>query len=205
MSDQGVDSVDKRGAKMRGTFGPGRHQVEFHWQLPYAGERDVDFTAGMPPHLAAARVIVGASDPMKLHVDGFPEPMATTDPQAGHVLETQREARREDPPIKGIHIQLSDIPVAGPARVVATCLAALGVALGLVYAAGSRNRRRGTTASRTKEQVKLERQQLLEELEELERAHRAGEVGPKTYERARREIVDAIARTLPAPTPTASS
>jgi len=41
-----------------------------------------------------------------------------------------------------------------------------------------------------------ERQRLLEDLEDLERAHLSGEVGPKTYERARRELVDAIARTL---------
>ena len=196
MSDQGVDAVEKRGARLHGTFGPGRSAVEFRWQLPYAGEREVDFTAGMPPHLAAAKVLVSAADPMKVHVDGFPEPMATTDPQAGRVFETQREARREDAPIKGLHVELRDIPVAGPGRIVATCLAALGVMLGLAYAATSKRRDGAARGPRTKEQAKLDRKALLLELEELERAHRAGEVGPKTYERARREIIDAIARTL---------
>ena len=30
----------------------------------------------------------------------------------------------------------------------------------------------------------------------LGRAHAAGDIGPKTYERARRELIDAIARSL---------
>ena len=46
---------------------------------------------------------------------------------------------------------------------------------------------------------KLERLELLNELEELEKAHLAGDVGPKTYERARRELIDALARTLRLP------
>ena len=45
---------------------------------------------------------------------------------------------------------------------------------------------------------KEHRARLLADLEELERARAAGDIGPKTYERARRELVDAIARTLAA-------
>jgi hypothetical protein len=37
---------------------------------------------------------------------------------------------------------------------------------------------------------------LLEELAELEQARLDGEVGAKTYERTRGEIMDALARTL---------
>ena len=44
--------------------------------------------------------------------------------------------------------------------------------------------------------LKSERQRLLGELEELERARQRSEIGPKTYERARRELLDAIARTF---------
>ena len=39
---------------------------------------------------------------------------------------------------------------------------------------------------------------LLDELSELEQAHGRGDIGPKTYERARRELVDQIALTLAA-------
>jgi hypothetical protein len=37
---------------------------------------------------------------------------------------------------------------------------------------------------------------LLDELGDLEKARIAGQVGPKTYERTRRELVDALAYTL---------
>ena len=38
MTDVGVDSLPKKGAKLHGTFAPGQHSIEFRWQLPYAGE-----------------------------------------------------------------------------------------------------------------------------------------------------------------------
>jgi hypothetical protein len=37
---------------------------------------------------------------------------------------------------------------------------------------------------------------VLDELAELERAHRAGDVGPKTYARTRRELLERLARAL---------
>ena len=189
MNDQGIDPVEKRGARLRGTFGPGRHQIEFRWQVPYDGASDVDLEMGVPPHMATTRVMVTASQRMKVHVDGFPEAMATVDGQGNHVLDTQKEMRREDPPLKALRISLRDIPGVGPARIVATALAGIGVVLGLAYAmAGRRPTRRGNP--------KAERQRLLRELAGLSRAHTTGDVGPKTYERARREIIDEIARTL---------
>ena len=39
---------------------------------------------------------------------------------------------------------------------------------------------------------------FLDELADLEQAHARGDIGPKTYERARRELVDQIALTLAA-------
>ena len=191
MSDEGVDPVEKKGARLHGTFGPGRHDVEFRWQLPYAGEANVDFDIGMPPHTAAARVMVGASQQMKLSVDGFPDAKPNVDAQGNHILETQREVKREEGELSSVRISLKDIPVAGPARIIATAIAAFGVSVGLFYGASSRKRTGRSSAS-----SKSERAQLLRELEELENGHAAGDIGPKTYERARREIIDAIAATL---------
>jgi hypothetical protein len=191
MSDEGVDPVEKQGGRLHGTFGPGRHDVEFRWQLPYSGDPNVDFEIGMPPHMAAARVMVTASQQMKLGVEGFPEAQPNVDAQGNHILETQRELKREDGELKSVHISLRDIPVAGPARIIATCIAAFGVSLGLFYGASS-----GKRTGRSSASSKTERAQLLRELEDLEKGHAAGDIGPKTYERARREIIDAIAATL---------
>jgi hypothetical protein len=190
MSAQGVDPVEKQGAKLHGTFPPGRAQIQFRWQLPYTGTSEVAFDAGMPPHLAAVRVMAVAADPMRFAIEGFDDPHPDVDGEGNHVLVTEKQMRPNDAPIHDLQISLRDIPTPGPARIIATSIAAVGVLFGLVIT----TRRRAVVRDRSG--AKRERARLLEELEDLERAHLANEVGPKTYERARRELVDAIARTL---------
>jgi hypothetical protein len=190
MGGEGVDPVEKRGARIRGTFAPGQHTVDFRWQLPYAGESDVKFDETLPPNVAVARAMAAASQEMRLVVSGFPDAQPRVDSQGERILITERQMRREDPPLTKLHVELRDIPTQGPGRYIATLLAALGVLGGVGYAFSSR--RAGASASGAKEQ----RARLLAELEDLERAHASGDIGPKTYERARRELIDAIARSL---------
>ncbi|MEO8801211.1 MAG: hypothetical protein ABI551_25185, partial [Polyangiaceae bacterium] len=190
MNAQGIDPVEKQGAKLHGTFPPGSAQVEFRWQLPYAGESEVHFDVGMPPHLAAIRVMAVAADPMKLSIEGFPDPHPDQDNEGNRVLVIDRQMRPNDAPVKSLSVSLRDIPTAGPARFIATGLAAIGVVFGLVMTSRRRPKKEDKTGG------KRERQRLLGDLEDLERARLAGDVGPKTYARARREIIDSIARTL---------
>jgi hypothetical protein len=186
MTDVGVDAVPGKGIKIRGTFAPGQHVIEFRWQLPYKGDADVRFDVGMPPHMAAARVMSPASKNMTLEVPGFPAPQATSDGQGQRVLVTELQLKREDKPVKVVSVTIGGLPTTGPGRWIATLLAFGGLAYGVVL--GSQKPSRGDR--------KKERERLLEDLESLERAHASGDVGPKTYERARRELVDEIARTL---------
>ena len=197
MSAQGVDPVEKQGAKLHGTFPPGRGQIEFRWQLPYAGSSEVSFEAGMPPHLAAVRVMAVAADPMKFSVEGFPDPHPDVDGEGNHVLVVDKQLRANDPPIRALAISLRDIPTPGPARIIATAIASVAVLFGLYMVSRRRTRVRDRSGA------KRERQRLLADLEELERARITGDVGPKTYERARRELIDAISRTLEPETITA--
>jgi hypothetical protein len=189
MSDVGVDEDKGKGAKVHGTFSPGRNDIEMSWQVPYHGSDTVDLTVGLPPHLAVLRVMAVAAPQMHLSVDGFPASQPSTDQQGQHVLVTQREAGREQPALADVRVHLSDIPTQGPGPRVVTVASLCVVLLGLVLGFKSREKRRGGDA-------KAERARLLAELDDLEQAHASKVVGPKTYERARREIVDAIARTL---------
>lgn len=186
MSDVGVDAVPKKGVRIHGTFGPGQHVVEFRWQLPYSGESEVRFDVGMAPHMAAARVVAPASKDMTLEVPGFPPPQSTNDGMGQRALITERELRREDPSLSSVSVVIRGLPTEGPGKIIATLLATGGLVIGLALGAqrpSSRNRKR-------------ERARLLAELEDLERARLDGDVGPKTYERARREILDALTRTF---------
>ncbi len=186
MTDVAVEAVPSKGVRLRGTFGPGQHMVEFRWQLPYTGEAKISFDVGMPPHTAAARVIAPASKDMSLDVPGFPKPQSTSDGQGQRALMTEKQLRREEDALKSVNVVISGLPTEGPGKVVATLLSAGGLIVGLVLGTKKPGRR-----DRSKERARL-----LGSLEDLERAVASGDVGPKTYERARRELLDAVARTF---------
>jgi hypothetical protein len=189
MSDQGVDEFEGA-AKLRGTFPPGRHTLEFQWQLPWSGDKDVDFGVGLPPHVAGARVLIPVSATITLTADGFPPPIVRRGTQGQRFLVTERRVRPDEPKLTSLSIGIHGLPTEGPDRAVATFLSACAVAAGLAYAF---SRRPMPLASGDADAA---RDVLLDELAALERARVAGEIGPKTYDRVRRELVDALARTL---------
>jgi len=189
MSDVGVDAVEKKGARIHGTFGPGKHEIDFRWQVPYSGERDVALFSGMPPHLAQGRVMAPAATQMKLVVEGFPTSIARTDNQGQRVLVTERELRRDEAPLTRLKVELRDLPTIGPGRWVVTILS-LGLMLAAVVAAVV------IDPNRLPRDLKTARKVLLEDLEDLERAHRRGDVGPKTYAREKRVLLERLAGVL---------
>jgi hypothetical protein len=195
MTDVGADPVATKGVKLRGTFGPGQHVIEFKWQVPYAGEAEVTFEVGMAPNLAAARVIAPAAKGMDMEVEGFDRTKPSSDGLGQRALIAEKQFRREEPPAKSIKVTIKGLPTEGPGKVVATFLALSGLVAGIVLGARKAAPR----------DTKRERQQLLGALEALELGRQDGSVGPKTYEKARRELIDDVARTFaaePAKSPT---
>jgi hypothetical protein len=190
MSDQGVTEADGN-AHLHGTFPPGQGVVDYRFQLPWSGEKDVDFTVGLPPHVVIARVILPAGTDVKLAAQGFPPAAVKRGEDGRSFLVAERHMRPEDPKLTSLSIGIHDLPTAGPGRLFATFIAGAGVLLGLGLAFGSRGN--PLTAAGGPE---TRRASLLAELQELTRARAQGEVSPKTYERARRELLDAIAETF---------
>ena len=188
MTDVGADAVPGKGVKLRGTFGPGQHVIEFKWQVPYAGEAEVAFEVGMAPNVAAARVIVPASKGMDMDVEGFAKTKPSNDGLGQRALIAERQFSREEPPTKTIKVTIRGLPTEGPGKLVATFLALGGLVTGIVL---------GARKSAPRD-TKRERQQLLGALEGLEAGRLDGSIGPKTYEKARREIIDDVARTFAA-------
>jgi hypothetical protein len=191
MSDQGVDE-NNGAAKLRGTFAPGRHPVEFRWQLPWSGDKDVDFEVGLPPHVAIARVMMPATSSIKLSAADFPAADVRRDEQGQSFLVTEKRLRPDDARMSSLSIGLHDLPTPGPGRDIAVGLATLGIGVGLFFASSGRKRaRKGAEQNK-----KISRDAILEELVGLERAHASGEVGPRTYERARHDLLVSLARAL---------
>jgi hypothetical protein len=193
MSDQRVEEVE-RSAALKGTFPPGRHSVDFRWQLPLSGMTDFDFEVGLPPHVAGARVMMPAASEIKLTASGLPPAEIRQDARGQKFLVTERRLRPEDPKLTTLTIGIHGLPTPGPGRLIATLFAAFGVAVGLAFSFSRRLPFSATTDPKTVRFL------LLEELGELEQARLDGEVGAKTYARTRGEIMDALARTPPGPT-----
>jgi hypothetical protein len=188
MSDQGADEV-QGAARLRGTFPPGHHVVDFRWQLPWSGSTDLDFSVALPPHVAVARVMMPAASEIKLVARGFPPAEIRHDSQGQRFLVTERHLRPEDAKLTALAIGIHGLPTPGPERLLATLLAACTVATGIAFAFFRRSPRSTTEFATV-------RATLLDDLWELERGHIAGTIGPKTYERARSDLVDALASTL---------
>lgn len=190
MSDQGADEMGGR-ARLRGTFPPGRHTVDFRWQLPWSGDKDVDFSVGMPPHVAIARVMLAATSDIKLAVDGFPPAELRRNDEGQSFLVTERRLRPDEPKLATLSLGIHDLPTPGPGRVFAALIALAAILTGLFIAF-----RHPGAGEPPASSSKRDRKAILQELAELERARATGDVGPKTYERAYRTLIDALARTL---------
>lgn len=194
MSEVGVDRVEgKDQLRLHGTFAPGQQQIVFRWQLPYSGERELAINVEAPPNMAQARVLAAAAQKMRIDSEGMPA-SKTDDMQGQRLLTIDWDQLNAKSPIKEFRVRLHDIPESGlPAWLMRSGvgLAAM-ISLSAIVIVRSGKRRNDARAR------KDSRALLLDELSELEQAHGRGDIGPKTYERARRELVDQIALTLAA-------
>lgn len=192
MSDVGVDKLEgKDQLKLRGTFAPGQQQMVYRWQLPFSGERDLSFDVDAPPHMAQARVMAAAAQKMKLEVDGM-DAAQLDEMQGQRVLGIDWDQLSSKAPMTSLRVHLRGIPEAGlPSWLTRTGMAAAAlIALSAIVVV------RSSAQQNERKNKKDRRGTLLEELEELERAHAEGEIGPKTYERARRDLIDQLALTF---------
>ncbi len=191
MSDIGVDAVAGQGARLHGTFPPGENMVMFSWQLPYSGDPNVNLEIGMPPDVRMAIVRAAAAPSMKLEVAGFREATAQVNEESQRELVTGKQLNDTEPPMRKIDVALSGLPTPGPSRIVATALAMFAIASGIYVATQQRRSRKPNKSS-----SKRDRDRVLDEIDGLEVARERGDVGPKTYERARRELVDELSALL---------
>jgi hypothetical protein len=189
VGDAGFEKTEN-GVRLVGTYPPGSRDLQFSFQLKNHNQSEVGWTMSVPPHLAEQRVLVEDVPGMELRVPGFEPAEATTGPDGKKVLFAQRVMRPGEGELNELRIELSGLPVIGPGRWIATALAVaigiFGLVLGLL---------RGRGKPREDDDQRLIAQQvLLQEMQLLERARAHDQVGPRTYEQTRREIMMALAR-----------
>lgn len=187
-----VDATDA-GYVLRGTFRPGRTAVGFRWQVPLENDPDQTIRIGLPPRVAQARVIAEASKSMNLAVEGAPEARRTRNRDGRAVLVTERAATPGEKGLAVLSVTLKGLPTKGPGRWIAL---GLGVAMVAAAFVSARRGARSRLADDAREDLVQAREALLQELVALERSKLRGEVGPKTYERVRAAMLDALANVV---------
>ncbi|MGE0327038.1 MAG: hypothetical protein AB7S68_32245 [Polyangiaceae bacterium] len=95
-----------------------------------------------------------------------------------------------DGALERVTITLSGIPTRGPGAWIAVAIALAAVAAGLFFAL----RKQPEKAAKAPEELIEAQELILEELVRLTQAHERGEIGPKTFQRARQGLLDAAAR-----------
>lgn len=193
MGDAGFEEAPG-GMNLVGSFPPGQKDLAFAFHVPNTNEETRTIQLAVPPHAVDVNVLIEQAPGMGLSVSPGFEPAET---RVGRddkkVLVTRRVMRPGEGSLSSIVIELSGLPVIGPGRWIAA-LIALGVALLGLFAALLKQKE---TDEEKGEQRDRARNTLLDEMKLLERAHRDGEIGPRTYEQTKREIMVALARLEP--------
>lgn len=177
---------------VEGTFTPGQHDFSFSFQLPNKKKETAQLLLPTLPHLVDARVFLEASQSMSLEVDGFEPSEATRGNDGQHALLAARDFLLTQTPATGtLSATISGLPTPGWGRYAAFGIAGAIALVGLAFAVSRDERLTPRTIGEDRERAK---QLILDELVLLERSFRSEEIGPKTYEQARRLLLDSLAR-----------
>lgn len=182
--------LENQSAVLRGTFPPGQRDVRYQFQVPSKGQDTQFFSLDVPPHTAELRVLVEATPHMKLLVPGFEPAEFTKGPEGKNILITRRVMQPGQSELRDVTIELQGLPVPSKTRWLVSGLAAFIALAGLVLAWVQR--RKPSTGAQ--EETQAASQVLLQELVALEAAFRREEIGPRTYERAKKQLLDSLAR-----------
>ncbi len=175
-----------------GSFAPGQHEMSFGFQVPNPRTPNIRLNLQTVPHLTDARVFLEATDTMALQVDGL-RPAEKTRGQEGQdaLMASADFLGNGNPGPASLNAVITGMPPRSKGNIIATVLAGLVAMLGVAFAIARQDK---ATTVLTDDDRARAKALLLDELVTLEKAYRAKEVGPKTYEQARRTLLDSMAR-----------
>ncbi|MEO7329307.1 MAG: hypothetical protein ABI193_12055, partial [Minicystis sp.] len=191
MDEARIDEVSGKGAALRGTFGPGRHELSFRYQVPLDNVTKQTMTMELPPHIFQTQVLAESSKTMGLEVSDFPAAQKTQNRQGKRVLATEKQFPRKDGR-QNLTVTLTGLPTTGIGRWIAVLLALSALVAGVAHYLQKRDDE-GLDIEARRDLMDA-REALLSEIVALEKAHKSGEIGPKSYAHLRASLFDALAR-----------
>jgi len=193
--DGRLEAAGDEGVRLAGTFAPGQQDLALRFHMPADGNSERQMAFPSPVHLGSARIILDSSPTMSLKVEGFSEPNESRNQDGQRRLISSRDFLGEKvrAPDKILAL-ISGVPTPAKGRTVAVGLAAAIALAGLGQSMGRFRSRTPTRSSLSKEDRERAGELLLEELIRLEQAFKHGEIGRKTHEAAKRQLLEAYAR-----------
>jgi hypothetical protein len=178
---------------INGTFPPGQKELTFSFQLPNEREATSHLRLPVPLNLADAKVVAEVSSTMSLNVPGFTPAEKTMSPSGQAALISDQDFLQVSghPPAE-ILVQIGGMPPKSNGATIAAAIALL-IVIGGIAQASSKEARGGQAQT----DRAAARDVLLEELVRLEMAKESGAIGPETYARAKRILLDSLARLDP--------
>ena len=189
---------------LTGTFRPGSQDITFRYQVELEDSDDsVHMVLPLPPRTVSKQVILGAGPGMNMVIAGFPKAQVGRWNDGKRVLySTVRPNMRmglssllQDLSPQAVDVTLTGLPTRGSERWWGVGLAVAAALLGFGYLFTRERSRDGITPERRKDLIEA-RDRLLGEMVVLEKAHAHGDVGPRSYERLRKSLLDAIGRIM---------
>lgn len=190
--DARFDKKDDSSIRLLGTFGPGRREVGYSFQLANDHLTEKTFRIPLPPHVAELRVAAEAAKGMKLEVPGMPEPQRVLSQSGAWMFVTGRQLTRGESPLESVTVTLTGLPAPSPGRWYALGIAVVLGAAGLWV--GLRGGYRENQKAATNDDANRARRLLLDELVLLERLRANKQIGPRSYESSRGALLDALGR-----------
>ena len=190
-------SASDANVSIKGTVPPGETPLAFKFQIPMETDGSQTLELPLPPNMAAVGIALEASQKMNLTLAGYPKAERKTDQLGKSFLVTKTQITSEDY-LKAKFLSPPSATISGlPSRPWASYLAvflSLGAVItGLGYLIV---RKRTGLTNEAREDLKEARSSLLIEFALLEKAFKRGDIGPKTYERLRVAMLDALAGIL---------
>lgn len=179
-------------ASLVGTIPPGQNEASFRYHVPLAGSERQTIHISLPPRVGEVRVFSESGKTLGLNVAGFPEAQKRPGGDGRKLWITARQANPGEHGIRTLDITITGLPTPGPGRWIAVVCAL--AALGLAGAYLARQDQDPATQDEVRHDLVEARDALLGEFVTLEKAHRKGDIGPKTYQRLRTALLDALAR-----------
>lgn len=181
--------------KLVGTVAPGQHDLMFRMHLPTQGKSTQTFSFPSGVNMGQLRVFLDSSPTMDLKVEGFTTPEETRNPEGQRRLVVSREFITEKVRApERIQVEITGIPTPPGGKNIAVGVAAVLALSGIGVSVRRRRTARPAVAELSKEDLERASNLLLEELIALEQAFQQGNIGRKTHDQARRQLLEAFAR-----------